>query len=68
MRLTEFHQLVNEEFGSAHGAWLVDSHVIEKFGKTARQLLVEGTEVREIWWGLCHDFRIPEERWLGQDL
>lgn len=67
MRLSSFEQLVSDEFGSARGAWILDSHVVSGTGKTARQLMDEGTDLREVWWGLCRDFQIPAERQLGRD-
>ncbi|MEJ5919668.1 MULTISPECIES: DUF3046 domain-containing protein [unclassified Corynebacterium] len=67
MRLAEFHRLVEAEFGDPQGAWLLDSHVLSELGATPAELLESGTEPREIWWALCRDHDIPEDRWLGPD-
>lgn len=67
MRLTEFHQLVTDEFGDAKGSWILHSHVLEGLGDTAGNLLDGGVDPRRIWRGLCDDFSVPEERRLGRD-
>lgn len=67
MRLTEFHKLMTDEFGETRGAWILHSHVIADMGATVEELIDAGTDPREVWWGLCKDFRIPPERQLGKD-
>lgn len=68
MRLTEFHRLIDAEFGEAQGGWIIDSHVLAEYGKTAHELIEQGVEPRKVWWALCADFKIPEERQLGPDI
>ncbi|MGP6172970.1 DUF3046 domain-containing protein [Corynebacterium sp. A21] len=67
MRLTEFHQLVTDEFGDAKGGWILHSHVLGGYGDTAGKLLDGGLDPRKVWRGLCDDFDVPEERRLGRD-
>ncbi|MDO5075723.1 DUF3046 domain-containing protein [Corynebacterium sp.] len=67
MRIATFFELVHNEFGESNGDWLVRTHVIESFQATAKELMDQGEDLREIWWGLCRDFDVPEERWLGED-
>lgn len=67
MRLTEFHQLVEDEFGSGRARWVIDSQVIPGYGRTAAELIESGVDPREAWRGLCDAFDIPEERRLGID-
>lgn len=67
MRLTEFHQLVEDEFGSARANWIVQSQVLPGTGKTSEELIESGVDPREAWRGLCDAFDIPEERRLGVD-
>lgn len=67
MRLTEFHQLVEDEFGDAKGQWVVSSHVFPGEGKTAGELIDAGVDPRTVWGRLCDAFDIPEERRLGID-
>ena len=63
MRLTEFHQLVADEFGDAKGQWVVSSHVFPGEGKTAGELI----DPRIVWDRLCDAFDVPEDRRLGID-
>lgn len=67
MRLTEFHQLINDEFGPLQAGWIVHSHVLAAFGRTGEQLIEQGEDLRAVWLGLCDDFHIPESRRLGRD-
>lgn len=67
MRLAQFHQLVNDEFGSALGQFHIESHVLSGYGQTPQQAIEQGVDVREVWWAICRDFEIPENRWLGED-
>lgn len=68
MRLTEFEQLVTDEFGNQKAQWIKDSHVILELGGTARELIEKGVNPSDVWRGLCDDFDVPEERRLGRDV
>ncbi|OBB74041.1 DUF3046 domain-containing protein [Mycobacterium sp. 852014-52144_SCH5372336] len=64
MRLTEFHQLVEEQFGSVRGASLLVDHVLSGFdGRTAAQAIEDGVEPRDVWRALCSDFDVPRDQW-----
>ena len=70
MRLTEFHQLVADEFGEQEGKWIAHSHVLSVGGGragTADELIDAGVDPRDVWHRLCEDFDIPGERRLGID-
>ncbi|MDO5029232.1 MAG: DUF3046 domain-containing protein [Corynebacterium sp.] len=67
MRLADFHNFVIHEFGPEQGPWLLHSHVLMGYGKTPTDLLEDGVEPRDIWWALCKEFDVPEERWYGPD-
>ncbi len=67
MRLTEFHQLIEDEFGQVHGKWIVHSHVPAGRGRTVEELIEDGVSLRELWALLCDDFDVPQERRLGID-
>lgn len=67
MRLTEFYRLVSDEFGEAKGKWILHSHVLADWGRTAEEMMSEGENLRRVWQGLCADFSVPEERQLGRD-
>ena len=68
MRLTEFDQLVTDEFGNQKAQWIKDSHVILELGGTAHELIEKGVDPSDVWRGLCDDFDVPEERRLGRDV
>jgi len=67
MRLTEFHQLVQDEFGSERAQWIIQTQVLPGFEQTSAQLIDAGVDPREAWRGLCDAFDVPEERRLGVD-
>lgn len=63
MRLTEFHQLVRDEFGQMRGdALLVDHVLLGLGGKTAAEAIEDGQEPREVWRELCIEFDVPPQR------
>ena len=67
MRLTEFDQLVRDEFGPDRAQWIIQTQVLPGFEKTSAELIGDGVDPREAWRGLCEAFDIPEERRLGVD-
>ncbi|MBV7294101.1 MULTISPECIES: DUF3046 domain-containing protein [Corynebacterium] len=67
MRLHQFDRLIDAEFGHAHGMWIMRSHVLSRRGRTAAELIEDGVDPRDVWWEICRDFEIPEERRLGPD-
>ncbi|MCK7636846.1 DUF3046 domain-containing protein [Corynebacterium pygosceleis] len=67
MRLHQFDRLIDSEFGHSHGRWIMGSHVLSRRGRTAVELIEDGVDPRDVWWELCHDFEVPEERRLGPD-
>lgn len=67
MRLTEFHQLIEDEFGRTQGNWIVHSHVPAGQHRTVEELIEDGFSLRRLWRLLCDDFGVPEDRRLGID-
>ncbi len=64
MRLTEFHGLVEGQFGQVRGASLLVDHVLSCCGgRTATQAIEAGIEPRDVWRALCADFDVPREQW-----
>ena len=49
MRLTEYHQLIVDEFGESEGKWISHSHVLAKYGETADELIERGVDPSEVW-------------------
>lgn len=64
VRLTEFHELVDTQFGAVRGRSLLVDHVLSGFGgRTAAELIEAGVEPRDVWRGLCADFDVPRDQW-----
>jgi hypothetical protein len=63
VRLTEFHDLVREEFGQVRGDSLLVDHVILSLGaKTAADAIEDGIDPRIVWRALCDEFDVPPQR------
>jgi hypothetical protein len=64
VRLTEFNELVENQFGSVRGPSLLLDHVLSGFGgRTAAQAIEDGVEPRDVWRALCSDFDVPRDQW-----
>jgi hypothetical protein len=64
VRLTEFNELVDGQFGRVRGASLLVDHVLSGVGgRTAVQAIEAGIDPREVWRALCADFDVPREHW-----
>lgn len=64
MRLTEFHELVEGQFGRVRGSSMLVDHALTRFGgRSAAQAIDDGEDVREVWRALCADFDVPREQW-----
>jgi hypothetical protein len=64
VRLTEFHDLVEGQFGRVRGASLLVDHVLAGLdGRTAAQAIEDGVDPRDVWRALCADFDVPRDQW-----
>jgi hypothetical protein len=64
MRLTEFNELVTQQFGTVYGASVLADHVLSNLGgRTAAQAIEDGVDPRDVWRALCVDFDVPRDRW-----
>ncbi|MBJ8345009.1 DUF3046 domain-containing protein [Antrihabitans sp. YC2-6] len=63
MRLTDFRELVQTEFGTARGDAILTDHVLPKFGRTGAQAIEAGIDPREVWRAMCAEFDVPRTRW-----
>jgi hypothetical protein len=64
VRLTEFQELVEGQFGPVRGASLLVDHVLSGFGgRTAAQAIEDGVDPRDVWRALCADFDVPRDQW-----
>jgi hypothetical protein len=68
VRNSEFWELVDGEFGRAHGRTLARDHVLFRMGnRTAEQALNDGEPARDVWFALCDALDVPESRRWGQE-
>lgn len=66
MRLSEFSQAVDDEFGAAYGRVLVrDLVLVDLENRTAERALADGVPAGEIWLALCAAMDVPSERRHG---
>ena len=64
VRLTEFQELVEGQFGQVRGASMLLDHVLAEFGgRTAAQAIEDGIDPRNVWRALCADFDVPRDQW-----
>jgi len=64
VRLTQFRELVDGQFGTVRGASVVVDHVLTQLGgRTATQAIEDGVDPRDVWWALCADFDVPRDQW-----
>ncbi len=64
MRLTEFHELLEAQFGPVRGASLLVDHVLTRLGgRTGAAAIEDGEDPREVWRALCADFDVPRDQW-----
>jgi hypothetical protein len=64
MRLTEFRELVDGQFGRVRGGSLLVDHVLTNLdGRTAEQAIEDGIDPRDVWRALCADFDVPRDQW-----
>jgi hypothetical protein len=63
VRLTQFRELMEGEFGALRAASLSHDHVFAALGgRTVEQALEAGTPAREIWVAVCDAYDVPLAR------
>jgi hypothetical protein len=66
--MSEFRELVDDEFGAGYGRTLVRDHVLQVLGdRTAEQALLGGEPPRAVWSALCEALDVPPERRWGRE-
>jgi len=64
VRLTEFQELVQGQFGPVRGASMLVDHVLTGLGgRTPAQAIEDGVDPRDVWRALCADFDVPRDQW-----
>ncbi|MDG2497023.1 MAG: DUF3046 domain-containing protein [Aquiluna sp.] len=67
MKLSQFRQLAEDEFGAAFAAVVLkDTRLTERSDKTPMELISEGEDPKDVWTALCSHLGVPKERWHGQ--
>lgn len=60
MRLTEFWERMQAQFGAVYADAVARDQVLEALGsRTAEQALAAGQEPKEVWVALCDAFEVP---------
>jgi hypothetical protein len=63
VRLTQFRDLMNDEFGPARAAALTRDHVFAELGdRTVEQALEGGIAPRRVWRVVCEVYEVPAAR------
>ena len=63
MRLTQFRELLAEEFGPARAAAMSRDHVFAQLGdRTIEQALEFGFDARDVWKAVCEAYDVPPAR------
>ncbi len=61
MRLTDFWQRMDEQFGQAYAQSVAKDFVLIGLGdRTISQALADGEDVKVIWRAVCAAFNVPE--------
>ena len=67
MRMSQFTELIEDEFGAAFAKVIThDTSLITMRDKTPRQLLAEGEDPGVVWRAICEQLAVPKERWHGK--
>jgi hypothetical protein len=63
VRLTEFWELMREQFGDVYAQSVAQDFVLADLGsRTVNQALADGEDAKVIWRAVCEAFRVPERR------
>ncbi len=67
MRLSQFSELMVDEFGQDQTNYLLQDLVLgELADRTANQALADGEDPKDIWLAICRATSVPKSRWHGQ--
>jgi hypothetical protein len=63
VRLTQFRDLMNDEFGPVRAAALARDHVFADLGgRTVEEALEAGIDPRKVWLAVCDAYDVPPVR------
>ena len=67
MRLSQFNELMNDEFGAEYAAVLLrDLALTSLADRTGQRALADGEDPKDIWLAICAATGVPKDRWHGQ--
>ena len=68
MRLSQFQQLMFDEFGEAYSRVLLADLVLTDLGdRTGDAAIAAGIDPRAVWQAICKASGVPKSRWHGFD-
>lgn len=63
VRLTQFRELMTDEFGAARAAAVARDHVLAALGgRTVEEALEAGLDPRRVWLAVCDAYDVPAAR------
>ena len=63
VRLTQFRELMDDEFGAARAAAVSRDHVLADLGgRTVEEALEAGVDPRRVWRAVCDAYEVPRAR------
>ena len=63
VRLTQFRELMVDEFGAARAAAVSRDHVLADLGgRTVEEALEAGIDPRKVWLAVCEAYEVPPAR------
>jgi hypothetical protein len=66
MRLSQFNELMSDEFGLEYSAVIRRDLVLGDLNdKTADQAIAQGEDPKAVWLAVCRTAGVPKERWHG---
>jgi DUF3046 family protein len=61
VRLTEFWDRMNAQFGDVYAQSVAKDFVFDKLGgRTVERALADGADAKAIWRAVCDTFKVPE--------
>jgi hypothetical protein len=61
VRLTEFWDLMREQFGDVYAESVAKDYVLSSLGgRTVNQALADGEDAKVVWRAVCETFNVPE--------
>ena len=66
MRLSQFNQLMQDEFGLEYSSVIRRDLVLGELGdQTADRAIAAGADPKDVWLAVCKASGVPKERWHG---